>query len=173
MLLLALSLALLPPTISGQSVQELQEKFSKLVKDADDLIHAEKHKAAIEALDEALSIMDAAGAGFAEGDLRFNRAAALKAEDRYEEAVADYEVSISKNPKGEPACAREPLLVLPRDPDASPLLPPAPTPCAVGDSGLTNTVTALPAHRRGRVGRCRAADVKGRAVTLRGSPGLL
>lgn len=88
------------------SPQQLQQEFSKLVKDADDAIHAKRNKEAVKLLSDALEIMDGAGAQFAEGDVRFNRATALKALDRYEEAIADYEVTIRVNPKG--ACVRDP-----------------------------------------------------------------
>lgn len=82
-----------------KGMEELQQEFSKLVKDADDAIHSDRHGEAVKMLDEALELMDAVGAGFAEGDLRFNRATALKSLDRYEEAIADYEVTIKTNPK--------------------------------------------------------------------------
>ena len=82
------------------SPRQLQQEFSKLVKDADDAIHAKRHSEAVKLLSDALGIMDAAGAQFAEGDVRFNRATALKALDRYDEAIADYEVTIKANPNG-------------------------------------------------------------------------
>ena len=82
------------------SREQLQQKFSKLVKDADDAIHAKRNDEAVEMLSEALEIMDEAGAQFAEGDVHFNRATALKALDRHEEAIHDYEVTIRANPTG-------------------------------------------------------------------------
>lgn len=71
------------------------------MKDADDALHAKRHDEAVRMLNEALEIMGEAGAEFAEGDVRFNRATALKALDRYEEAIADFEVTILANPKGQ------------------------------------------------------------------------
>lgn len=108
LLLIALVLSLRGEAAAEKkaSPQQLQQEFSKLVKDADDAIHAKRNKEAVKLLSDALEIMDGAGAQFAEGDVRFNRATALKALDRYEEAIADYEVTIRVNPKG--ACVHHP-----------------------------------------------------------------
>eukprot|EP01043_Picozoa_sp_COSAG02_P021634 COSAG02_NODE_1103_length_14561_cov_2.692435_6_plen_201_part_00 len=102
LLLGALVLSLCGGALARQkgSPQQLQQEFSKLVKDADDAIHEKRNSEAVKMLSDALDIMDGAGAQFAEGDVRFNRATALKALERYEEAIADYEVTIRVNPKG-------------------------------------------------------------------------
>ena len=76
------------------------QRFSKLAKDADDAIAANRNEEGVKLLDQALELMESAGAGAAEGDLRFNRGAALKKLERFDEALADFQVTIRLNPKG-------------------------------------------------------------------------
>ena len=76
------------------------QRFSKLAKDADDAIAANRNEEGVKLLDQALELMESAGAGAAEGDLRFNRGAALKKLERFDEALADFQITIRLNPKG-------------------------------------------------------------------------
>ena len=90
------------------------QRFSKLAKDADDAIAANRNEEGVKMLDQALELMESAGAGAAEGDLRFNRGAALKKLERFDEALADFQITIRLNPKGSahpPASLRSALRV--------------------------------------------------------------